>query len=328
MSGKPLWRALAGLADATVALGYGAPGYRIRRRTWDPDAVPADLAGRVFVVTGANAGLGLAATRALAARGAAVHMVCRSAERGAAARDTLATELGTDRLHLHVADVSDLGAVRTLARALDAALPRLDALIHNAGALVHERTLTAAGLESTFATHVAGPFLLTTLLAPLLTRSAPARVVTVTSGGMYTQRLDLATLTHGPEPFDGVVAYAQAKRAQVILNRAWSERLGPAGVTVSAMHPGWADTGGVQTALPRFHRWTRRILRTPEQGADTAVWLAASPEAATAGGGLYLDRLRRREHTWFGRTRSSLEDEASLWALCERVTDPAGTSTP
>jgi NAD(P)-dependent dehydrogenase (short-subunit alcohol dehydrogenase family) len=104
----------------------------------------------------------------------------------------------------------------------------------------------------------------------------------------------------------------------------WHERLAPQGVSVSAMHPGWADTGGVQRSLPRFRRLTRRILRDAEQGADTAVWLAASPEAAAAGGGFWLDRVRRREHAPLRRTRSTPAEVDALWALLDRVVTPRG----
>ena len=145
---------------------------------------------------------------------------------------------------------------------------------HNAGALVHERKLTSQSLELTFACHVVGPHLLTRLLQDRLSASPDARLVWVTSGGMYTQRLKVDELVTGPDVFDGVVAYAQAKRAQVLLAHEWSARLARRGVSVSSMHPGWTDTGGVQRSLPTFHRMTQSFLRTPAQGADTIVWLA------------------------------------------------------
>lgn len=316
---KAFWRGVAAVCDGLVAPGFGAPGYRARRRVWgDPD-ITVDLTGRIFAVTGANAGLGLATTRALAARGAAVHMLCRDAGRGEGAREEIAAAVGTRDLRVWTLDVSLLSAVRTLAQRFVADVPRLDGIVHNAGALLHERMLTPEGLEQTFATHVAGPFLLTKLLAPLLVRTAPSRVVFVSSGGMYTQRFDLGRLSSGGEPYDGVAAYAQAKRAQVILGRLWNAQLAPGGVTVSVMHPGWADTGGVRRSLPRFHRVTRSFLRTPEQGADTAVWLVASPEAVDAGGGFYFDRQRRSEHVPLRKTRSTDEEEQALWKHCEDV---------
>ena len=110
---------------------------------------------------------------------------------------------------------------------------------------------------------------------------------------MYTERLDLDRLDTGPEGFDGVKAYAQAKRAQVVLNQQWAERAGASGVTFHAMHPGWVDTPGVQTSLPDFYRVMGPWLRTPDQGADTMVWLAAADEPLASNGRFWLDRHRR-----------------------------------
>ena len=119
-------------------------------------------------------------------------------------------------------------------------------LVNNAGALASERTLSVDGIELTFATNVLGPFLLTNLLLPLLEQSKPARIVNVSSGGMYTQRIHLDDLQMDHEEFDGPTAYARAKRAQVILTELWAERLQDTGVVVHAMHPGWVDTPGLE----------------------------------------------------------------------------------
>ncbi len=325
--GKQMWRLLAGTLDFLVVPGFGAPGYRARRRSWSDPALSVDLSGRAFVVTGANAGLGRAMCSALLQRGGAVHMVCRDRGRGEEARAALARETGNDNLHLHLADMAELGSVRALAEELGSLLPGgLHGLIHNAGVLLHAREETSEGHERTFATHVAGPFLLTRALAPALERARPSRVVFVSSGGMYTAKLDPAALEHGPSPYDGMRAYAQAKRAQVVLARHLSKRLAPLGVVVAAMHPGWAKTGGVKRALPRFHRLLRPLLRDPAQGADTAVWLVAAEEAADAGGRFYFDRRARREHIPLSRTRTTPAVEEALVALCERVVEDELTS--
>ena len=152
-------------------------------------------------------------------------------------------------------------------------------LVNNAGALPSERTLSVDGIELTFATNVLGPFLLTNLLIPLLKKSTPARIVNVSSGGMYTQRIHLDDLQMAHEEFDGATAYARTKRAQVILTELWAERLQGTGVVAHAMHPGWADTPGMKSSLPRFYGATKRLLRTPQEGADTIVWLGAAARA-------------------------------------------------
>jgi NAD(P)-dependent dehydrogenase (short-subunit alcohol dehydrogenase family) len=175
-------------------------------------------------------------------------------------------------------------------------------------------------------THLVAPFLLTKLLLPLLETSAPSRVVWVTSGGMYAQRLSVDDLELPAERFDGVTAYARAKRAQVALVGHWALALRARGVFVHAMHPGWADTPGVATSLPRFHRVLGPILRSPAEGADTMVWLVASDEGVTTSGELWLDRRRRPTHKvpWT-RRRDEDTEAARLLAWCEAKTTD-GTS--
>jgi NAD(P)-dependent dehydrogenase (short-subunit alcohol dehydrogenase family) len=209
-------------------------------------------------------------------------------------------------------------------RALAAAAPdRLDVLVHNAGLMSHTPEITAEGHAHTFATHVLGPFLLTHLLADRL-RAARGRVIWVSSGGMYTQHLDLARAAGlDGRPWDGVVAYAQQKRAQVLLSESFADLLAPE-ATSHAMHPGWVDTPGVADALPRFHRWLGPLLRTPAEGADTLVWLTGAPVAGETTGRFWLDRRARRTEILPG-TRHDARDRRALWELCAAHT---GVSCP
>ncbi len=315
---RSLWKAAAASMDAAVAPSFGAPGYHARRRLWPDPELKVNLEGRTFVVTGANAGLGLATTRGLVARAGAVVMACRSVERAQTARDALLKQHPRAKLEIEQVDMGDLASVGALGRRL--AGRRLDGLIHNAGMLVHERLFSPQKIELTFAVHVLGPFLLTRLLAGGL--DGGGRLIFVSSGGMYTQKLELETLTTGLRRFDGPKVYAQSKRAQVILARRWSRVLEGRGIAVSAMHPGWADTQGVRTALPGFHKATGNLLRTAAQGADTIVWLAASPQAAGARGEFYFDREARSAHAPMARTRSSNADQERLWSLCMDHTEP------
>jgi NAD(P)-dependent dehydrogenase (short-subunit alcohol dehydrogenase family) len=297
---------------------FDAPGYRRHARRFDPRDLDVDLSGRRCLVTGSGGGLGRAAALGLARLGATVHLLVRDRGRGERARDELRAESGSSRIEVEVADVSDLGALARWARGF--AADAIDVLVHNAGVLPAARALTADGLELTFATHVAGPHLLTRLLAPRLRAAGDARVVWVSSGGMYTQRLSLADLGWERRPYDGVRAYAQTKRMQVELAARWARELGPA-VHVSAMHPGWADTPGVETSLPRFHARLRARLRTPAEGADTIVWLAARRPAPSPSGAFWFDRRARWTH-YLPWTRTGAATRAALWALAERVTDP------
>ncbi len=318
---RRLGRALSAVVDPLVVNSFDRTGFRIHSLNFDPADLEVDLAGRRCVVTGANSGIGFEVAQALADLGAGVVAVCRNRERGEAAVQKIVDTTGNRNVELEVCDLSSLAAVRELAARL--AKYETHVLIHNAGALVDERVITDEGIESTFACHVAGPFLLTALLRQSLERAGDGRVVWVSSGGMYTQRLQLEDIRWDDRPFDGVVAYAEAKRAQVILARMWAQEFEGTDVKVNAMHPGWADTPGVTTSLPRFHSITKRILRTPAEGADTAVWLAASPAAGELSGRFVFDREPRNPY-WLPGTRESSEDRERLWNLLKDVCQVEG----
>jgi len=145
-----------------------------------------------------------------------------------------------------------------------------------------------------------------------LRKSDDARVIMVSSGGMYTQRLAVSDLEAPPEPFDGVKTYARTKRAEVVLAELWHDTLADTGVTFSSMHPGWADTPGVRTSLPRFWAVTRLILRTPDEGADTIVWLGAAARVKGQGGRFWFDRAPVSTHVTTA-TRESPEERDALW---------------
>jgi NAD(P)-dependent dehydrogenase (short-subunit alcohol dehydrogenase family) len=307
---------LSRLVDPTVVLSFDRSGFLVHSLRFHPGDLEVDLSGRRCLVTGANSGIGFETAQALAELGAEVVLLCRSAERGEAAAERIRERTGSRALRVEALDVSSLAAVREVGAKL--AGEPVDVLVHNAGVLPAERTLTAEGLELTWATHVAGPHLLTKLLRPALERGAGARVIWVSSGGMYTRRLRLDDVHWKKRrPYDGVVAYAETKRAQVVLAELWAEKLRRTGVVVNAMHPGWADTPAVASSLPRFHALTRPLLRTPAEGADTVVWLAAAERAREHTGRFFFDREARRTH-WLPGTRESEADRRRLWRLAGR----------
>jgi len=296
--------------DASVLFSFDRTGFLRHRLAFHPGDLDVDLTGRTAIVTGANAGLGLVTARELARRGAEVRMVCRSRERGEAARDGVVRDTGNARVHLDVVDVSERLQVRAFAAQLD--VPQIDILVNNAGVLLDAFERTGEGLERTLATNLVGPFLLTLLLAPRLLRSDDGRVIAVSSGGMYTQRLDVAALApDAAAPFDGVTAYARTKRAQVVLSELLADRYVGRPITWSAMHPGWADTPGVRTSLPWFRRIMQLVLRTPEEGADTILWLAVCPRLRGQSGRFWFDRQAVTTH--LRDTRESGADRAGLW---------------
>jgi NAD(P)-dependent dehydrogenase (short-subunit alcohol dehydrogenase family) len=306
-----LWlgRALSRVVDPFIVSSFDRTGFRIHSLNFQPDDLDVELSGRRCIVTGANSGIGYETALALADLGAEVVGVCRSRDRGEEAVKRIREQTGNARVSL-------LGAVREAATRL--ASGPVDVLVHNAGALPDERVETADGLELTFATHVVGPFLLTALLRASLEKSPEGRVIWVSSGGMYTRRLNLEDPNWTERDYDGVLAYAETKRAQVVLAELWAEALRGTSVVVNAMHPGWADTPSVKSSLPRFHRLTRNILRTPAEGADTVVWLAACPRAHQWSGRFFFDRKARRTHL-LPFTRESAKNRRALWKLCERL---------
>ena len=302
----PLPEVLDRMVDWLPPLSYGRLGLALRRGGFGP--LPS-LAGRTCVVTGATSGIGRAAAAQLGALAAEVIVVGRDAARGAAAAAEVDAAGGRGRFER--CDVGRLGEVAALVERLPA---RVDVLVHNAGALAATCARTDDGVEQTWATHVLGPFALTARLLPRLRAALAPRVVFVSSGGMYLARLDLEAW-RGAGAFDGVRAYAAAKRAQVELAAELAVRV-PDVMTV-AMHPGWADTAAVRDALPRFHRATRRLLRTPAEGADTIAYLAAAPREALVAGGFYLDRVARPAHR-LPTTRTTPAEREALWRLLAR----------
>ena len=306
------------LLDRTVAPGYTRLGYEARRRGWDPRDVEVSMAGKTVLVTGATTGLGLAAAEGFARLGASVRMLVRNSERGKHACTEVARRTGNDDIEVGLCDLSSLASVRQFVEGLTARESHVDVLVNNAGVLLNERTESIDGIEMTFATNVLGPFLLTNLLIPMLEASKPARIINVSSGGMYSQRIDVEDLESERIDYDGARVYARTKRAQVILTELWAARLRDMGVVVHAMHPGWADTPGVETSLPRFYRVTKPLLRSPAEGADTIVWLGAAAEPGLSTGGFWHDRRRRPTHRapW---TKEDPRDRELLWERCARL---------
>jgi len=305
------------LLDRSIALGYGNLGLAVRRRLpgWPPD--PPRMDGRVVLVTGAASGIGLAACRGLARLGASVRAVARNEERaGEAAEHILAAVPDADVRPL-ACDLSDLLALRALADRLLAGEERLDVLVHNAGVMPDHRTRSCDGHELMFATHVLAPFALNTWLAKLLERSAPARIITVSSGGMYGQRLPNGDPESERTAYSPSKLYARTKREQVVLSELWAGRLADRGVVVHSMHPGWAETPGLARSLPGFRAAARLMLRDPDEGADTILWLAGAPEALDSTGRFWHDRRPRPTHYRLGAGDDPPQSQRLLWDYCE-----------
>lgn len=314
--------------DRSIALGYGAVGYSVRSRlpTWPRDLERMD--GKVVLVTGAGSGIGLAAAAGFATLGASVRVLGRSTERAEeAARLARERARGADPAALTpvVCDVSSLAALRSFTARFLEQEDRLDVLVNNAGIMPDARELSRDGVELTFATHVLATWFLTEALTPLLRRAAPSRVLAVTSGGQYGQRLPAGDPESAHTPYRPKTVYARTKRAQLVLTEQWAERLRGSGIHVHAMHPGWADTKGVRTWMPLFRRLTGPFIRSPEQGADTLVWLGSSPQAVRTTGLFWHDRLPRPTTYAAGPGPDPEEARRELWDYVAALAgQPAG----
>ena len=319
-----LARAVDAMLEATTVGSYTRIGHAVRSRLERWDALhELDGADRRVVVTGATSGLGEATAAALLRTGARPHLLVRSPDRleqlHERLRGRLAGEL-VDRITHDVADLADLSSVRAAAHRLTVDGAPVHALIHNAGATFDRLGHTDDGLERTYQLHVAAPLLLTALLRPSLQAAAPARVVTVSSGGMYTRRLDVEHLIDPGAGYAPLTAYAQAKRAQVELTAAWQRRADRGGVDAHVMHPGWAATPGVETSLPRFATGMRPLLRSPAEGADTIVWLALADLPDVEPPVIWHDRRARAVH----RLPTTRAPRGEVDRLLRRVADDVG----
>lgn len=272
----------------------------------------ASVRDKHIVVTGASAGLGYTVAQQLANRGARLTLVMRNPEKARRTVEELQAETGNNGISYEIADLSLMSEVEKLVARLLKKGRAIDVLINNAGALFNPRGVTAEGLEQSYALLLLSPWRLTLGLKPLLSKSPAPRVINVVSGGMYSQRLNVSRLmSNDGENYSGSVAYARQKRALMVVTEEWAREWAEEGIVVNAMHPGWADTPGVQDALPLFRRVTRPVLRSSAEGADTIVWLAIAREAAQVSGKLFLDRQVRSPYL-LDRTRESKAERARL----------------
>lgn len=301
------------LTEMLVVPSFTRLGFGLRRRLYRwPDAESYPMTGRTVVLTGPTSGLGRAAAGSFARMGADLVLVGRDAGRLERTRAELVAETPGLRVITVVADMASLASVRLAAAEILDRSPRLDVIVDNAGTMLPTRDVTSEGFERTFATMVLGPFVLAARLLPRLVASPDARLVAVTSGGMYTQSLPLDDLAYERGDYTGARAYARAKRAQVALVREWARRLRGTGVVANAMHPGWANTPGLEASLPGFANVVGPQLRSAAEGVDTTLWLAAAPGARATTGRLFLDR-RTRPFDRIPSTRLSPADRATLW---------------
>ena len=277
------------------------------------------MGGKVALVTGGTSGIGKATAIALSAMGADVVITGRNPKRGEKAAAEIRAQTG-GRVDLALADLSSQAEVRGLAEGFKERYDRLDVLVNNAGLVQSKRSETVDGLETTFATNHLAPFLLTNLLQDILQKSAPSRVVTVSSEAERGGNIDFDDL-QSEKKYRGFQVYGMTKLANILFTYELAERLEGTGVTATCMHPGAVNTrfgtnnSGPMTTLFRLFK---PFMRSPEQGADTVIWLAFSPDVEGVSGRYYADRKPLEPK----KIANDPTARRRLWEESERLTGP------
>jgi len=254
----------------------------------------SELAGRTFLVTGANTGIGRATAEGLARRGGRVYVASRSAEKGAAAVAALRASTGNDAVEYLPLDLADLDSVRACAASFLARGEPLHVLVNNAG-VVRTRGLTSQGFELMFGVNHLGHFVLTNALLGCLEASAPARVVTVSSDSHYQARgIDWNALRRPERGLTGLHGYAVSKLCNVLFSAELARRTAGSGVTTYALHPGMVASDIWRRVPWPVRPLIQRRMLTVEQGAETSLYCAASPSVASESG-LFYDKCAQRE---------------------------------
>jgi NAD(P)-dependent dehydrogenase (short-subunit alcohol dehydrogenase family) len=273
------------------------------------------MKGKRVVITGPTSGIGKEIAIGLSALGAELVLSCRDVERGEQTAEAILRRVATASLVVMQIDTSSQQSIRDFARQYQAKYSRLDVLINNAGMNQGSRLRETSvdGIELTFATNVLGYYLLTREFLDLLRASAPARIVNVAS--TFAGELDLDDLQFERRRFEGAKAYAQSKACDRMLTWALARRLGKSGVTANAMAPGLVtETGLYRNSPPELVQRLRQIEgRSAAEGADTAVWLASSPDVEGVSGKFFE---QRKKLSCEFRNRKA---EEKLWSICERM---------
>jgi len=313
------------LLEFFVITSFSNIGYIIRRRLFKwSNSSNESIEGKCILITGATSGIGLTLAERLASEGAKLILIGRDSEKTNLVVKSLIRKTNNTDISFFIADMGNLEDIRKIAADIKDKFDSLDILIHNAGAVTSTLSTSPQGIEITVASQLIGPFLLTNLMFALLECSDNPRVITVSSGGMYTEPLNVKALMTLPslhdenQSYNGLKRYAVVKRAQVSISSVWAERISSARIKFYCMHPGWVDTPGLRLHMPTFSKYLRLLLRNLDQGIDTLVWLISSAEnSSTSSGEFWHDRKIRSSHRLKSTRNAETTDERTkLWDFC------------
>ncbi len=275
------------------------------------------MEGRICLITGANSGIGKVTAKALAKMNAMVVMVCRDKERGDKAQKEIIEQTGNNQVDLLLCDLSSKEQIQKLVKEFKEKYQNLHILINNAGIMLKKRELSVDGIEMNFAVHVIAPFLLTNLLLDVLKKSTPSRIINVTSAAHRRAKIDFEDLQNKNKKYRLFTVYGISKLGEMLITYELSRKLEGTGVTANAVHPGLVNTN-LGRDQSNFSQWfARKFFKSPEEGAETSIYLATSPEVEGITGKYFINKEPRQS----SEESYNLEYAEKLWKICEEMTD-------
>ena len=290
------------LLDYSIYFSFDRSGYLRHQKDFTPLDI-SELKNKVGIVTGGTSGIGLEVVDFFKKAGTKVYVSSRSAN----------SQNNSEKIKFISLDMSCFKSVKKFCDNFEG---KVDYLILNAGGMPESLDLNEFGIESQFASQVIGHYLMFRLLHDQNKLEKGARVIWTASGGMYLTKFDKQFIYGKKIPYDKVATYANAKRAQVILNKMLARKFD---VFQAVMHPGWVDTPGVRTAIPGFFKFTKKRLRLPNEGADCINWLVSTKDAIPSGG-LWFDRKLRKKVV-FPWTKNTKDECDYVLSSCESIYD-------
>lgn len=274
------------------------------------------MEGKVCIITGANSGIGKETALALAKMNATVVMLCRNKQRGEKAQKEIIEQSRNKNVDLILCDLSSLKDIKNFISEFKNKYEKLHVLINNAGVMLKNRTISLDGFEMNFAVHVLGPFLLTNSLLDILKKNAPSRIINIASAAHKRAKIDFEDLQSENKKYRLFSAYGISKLAEILFTYELSRRLEGTKVTANAVHPGVVATN-LGRDQSKFSQWfAKKFFKSPEEGAQTSIYLASSSEVEGITGKYFINKEPRESSI-----ESYNEENAErLWKICEEMT--------